>query len=472
MTYDNGCYDDYESDVEYNYNDDELDYDSDYDEVVSEPSLIPEKLSSRNTAPRVPTPIQLSSKNSKFKTLQEVKVHYQNLMEEEKRESEKKEIDMMVKYTLNQMEIERIEHQKLMAMIPTESEACKAKRIQKEAEEKLQKEKEQRKAYKKKGKMIAKAKAEHARKEKEEIEAAKLKRSEKRASRRAEKMCEQTLVKPEPIPSKPVKIADPEHSEPKSEPEKEIVKTIIPEQQPNKGSSSKKSEPEKEIVKTIIPEQQPNKGSSSKKEPLVIKMGASPYNPAPFIPKGKPSITPPSDLTCTKMCRSVFTNKHCYHGERCRFAHSIEQLNPSKCGFGNMCDKIICDDFSCRNNPLRFVCEFIHPNETKETFCDRIGVTPKNIIPVIPPAKFVTRDVKYNEVVGTTPSEKICQPCTSKLPAKQRMCSFILDGSVCPHAKCRFSHTKSLEEFVLKVPEELAIQSVEIALKNGHKNIL
>jgi hypothetical protein len=62
--------------------------------------------------------------------------------------------------------------------------------------------------------------------------------------------------------------------------------------------------------------------------------------------------------------------KLCKYGSKCKrkvctFAHSIKELQPAKCLFGESCRFI--------NHPSR-KCTFLHPNETKEEFVKRTGL--------------------------------------------------------------------------------------------------
>ena len=58
---------------------------------------------------------------------------------------------------------------------------------------------------------------------------------------------------------------------------------------------------------------------------------------------------------CTRVCDSFKTGKECRHGERCRYAHSLEELAPRRCAFGTECRKIHAKTGN--------VCECSHPKE-------------------------------------------------------------------------------------------------------------
>ena len=83
--------------------------------------------------------------------------------------------------------------------------------------------------------------------------------------------------------------------------------------------------------------------------------------------------------TQTILCNSVKYNCECQHGHRCRYAHSVEELNPGICRRGYRCEDEKCD--------------YIHPWESIELFQIRIKALynkkpePAPIIPVTPEMK-------------------------------------------------------------------------------------
>jgi hypothetical protein len=78
-----------------------------------------------------------------------------------------------------------------------------------------------------------------------------------------------------------------------------------------------------------------------------------------------------SYLSYTKLCNSVKNNTICPHGNNCRFAHSIDELQISTCAFGNNCKFIYYNGIY--HNRCSKICNHIHPFETFENFkarCD------------------------------------------------------------------------------------------------------
>lgn len=63
----------------------------------------------------------------------------------------------------------------------------------------------------------------------------------------------------------------------------------------------------------------------------------------------------------TKMCKSALGGFKCKYGDKCQFAHSSNELVLVPCRFGQSCK-------NCNN------CMFLHPTETKEIYCKRIGI--------------------------------------------------------------------------------------------------
>jgi hypothetical protein len=63
----------------------------------------------------------------------------------------------------------------------------------------------------------------------------------------------------------------------------------------------------------------------------------------------------PMVAQCTRVCESFKSGEQCRHGERCRFAHSLEELTPRSCAFGHECRKIHAKTGN--------VCEYSHPQE-------------------------------------------------------------------------------------------------------------
>ena len=271
--------------------------------------------------------------------------------------------------------------------------------------------------------------------------------------------------------------------------------------------------------------------------PKVIKMGAAPYRTpwTPSAPVAQPDTVREKafekladaqgqggqSLSRTKMCMSVTKGVPCRHGDRCRFAHSQEELQIAKCFFGCNCR------FVRQTNQGWWVnaggdkkCTFIHEGESKENYVKRVGIptgsqdstplatplaTPKSTPMATPKQSRVpspslglpktavwAKPVPLKaEVVEEEVCEEVCEEVVVeevKPPtSNKKICESVLKGIPCRHAdRCRFLHPHALpkeeppkeeppkeevEETVLRVPMALAMQAMEMALKAGMKNV-
>ena len=170
-------------------------------------------------------------------------------------------------------------------------------------------------------------------------------------------------------------------------------------------------------------------------------------------------------LVKTRMCNSLDKKEACPHGERCRFAHCLEELNVSKCLFGDQCRFAIVGIGGKLTNGKK-CCAHKHPGESTDEFYKRTGLDkyktkPKPAVnPIIPTQVLLNlaeaKKTKFNldrdqglnwadkiKATNPPPNERPKEP--PKEPPK--------------------------DEVVLKVPRELAMQAMELALKSGSKAI-
>ena len=116
-------------------------------------------------------------------------------------------------------------------------------------------------------------------------------------------------------------------------------------------------------------------------------------------------------LNKTQMCNSVSSNIKCRHGDKCRYAHSKEEL---VCGYGNGCTS---------NN-----CNRLHPRD-KEAVRDSVE---KSSI-VLGPVSSYTNPISVSE---KSESE-------IKTIVKTQMCNSVSSNIKCRHGdKCRYAHSK------------------------------
>ena len=105
--------------------------------------------------------------------------------------------------------------------------------------------------------------------------------------------------------------------------------------------------------------------------------------------------------TKTEMCKS-YGKYICPLGEKCRFAHSFDELNILSCPYGNKCFDVECcsGEYFNRNNMKNRVCNKKHPGETIENVHKRIGYNKVAVVnkPIIPEVK--SKTVLCNSVLG------------------------------------------------------------------------
>lgn len=157
----------------------------------------------------------------------------------------------------------------------------------------------------------------------------------------------------------------------------------------------------------------------------------------------------------TSICRSVINMGECLHGEKCRFAHSLEELRTSCCLFGKHCRFVKCNNESWTNIGNK-MCTHMHPNESRGGFLTRIGVDISNI-----PKHTPKIEAKIEPIVSTnldivspkTPSKKFPHPIEKVVNAIK--------------TKTYGEDEAELKETVIRVPAALSQQALEMALKSG-----
>jgi hypothetical protein len=105
----------------------------------------------------------------------------------------------------------------------------------------------------------------------------------------------------------------------------------------------------------------------------------------------------------SQLCMTFGTNEVCKHA-KCRYAHTITELKPENCLYGDNCK--IKDT----------ICVYIHPNETKTSYVNRI--------------------LKVRGIVEPKSVTK-----SKNVKKKDILCEYVKSGLPCPHGdKCRFRH--------------------------------
>jgi len=168
--------------------------------------------------------------------------------------------------------------------------------------------------------------------------------------------------------------------------------------------------------------------------------------------KKTPAKKSVSKLACTQMCRSVGTNEPCRHGNNCRFAHDTSELFFLYCSCGLSCRNVDRQSSGVYKNKAGKTCNHMHPGETKASVCNRVGIKTEKIISM-PTASL--KPIKTHQSSDQDKTKTVCRSVGTDEPCRH--------GS-----NCRFSHE---EEIVIRVPKDLALQAMEIAMKSGKTNI-
>jgi len=116
----------------------------------------------------------------------------------------------------------------------------------------------------------------------------------------------------------------------------------------------------------------------------------------------------------TVICKSIKDGKECAYGNKCIYAHYLEDLIPNKCGFGDRCYRVKYNTKNVvRNVDNKNPCFFIHPEETIEMFAKRQGANP----------------------------DSMKKPDPSVVYKNTRMCHSVLEGKSCENiSECTYAH--------------------------------
>jgi hypothetical protein len=176
-----------------------------------------------------------------------------------------------------------------------------------------------------------------------------------------------------------------------------------------------------------------------------------------------------ANLAKTRMCNSVEKNETCRHGEKCRFAHSLEELVTRNCFFKGECRFVRFENGKLVNNG-RDICRNKHPHESQDEFIERIGLAHyKNREDV---STRVPIRVQEPKIV----SEKSMNATSNWASTLKASLKTDLESScpvVTPLLVEKPVHSLHLEkkEVVLRVPRELVMQALELAIKSGNTSI-
>jgi hypothetical protein len=472
------------------------DYESDFDkeeperEVPTIPSSwedadvgmvkLGRKTPSRRGQSLSPTPVQLASKSSPWKTLGAQRVSLRAV--QDKIDAERKVKEQMER----EQELKR-QRDKELALERQWKEEQQELKAEAERKARMEREEAEAKAKAKEAAVRAKTKkleveAELKRRQDEEA-AVKEARAERRKARSYEREHELRMNRNQ-ITAKPTVVQTTEtDSEVDQEDHAEMLALLQEKAQPVSSKSERVEEEKKEEeVKKVKKEKEVwtvVKGGKTTKEPVVLKMGQAPYR-KPGVgmvgPVGVVGVSNEDRLAKTRMCISVEKGVKCPHGDNCRFAHSLSELKLAPCMYGCDCRFVQSKGDGVFGNkppgaePMRGqkVCKFIHTDETKESYYERTGLKP---ISAMSSAKGVVNTALKKKLPPPPPrgwseppkiprSEFVCSPCDETLSTisfassstfsstagSRRVCKYVAEGKVCPHQKCRFSHEVAKSE--------------------------
>jgi len=179
------------------------------------------------------------------------------------------------------------------------------------------------------------------------------------------------------------------------------------------------------------------------------------------------------NLAKTRMCNSVEKNEECRHGKGCRFAHSLEELVMRNCFFKGECRFVRFEHGKLVNNG-RDICRNKHPHESQDEFIERVGL-----------AHYKNRDVPTHvpthvQSPKVITLEKNMHDCDRYTTSTNSWASTLKASLKPPVASCPVVEKPLLEvlylpfenkEVVLRVPRELVMQALELAIKSGNTSI-
>jgi hypothetical protein len=171
------------------------------------------------------------------------------------------------------------------------------------------------------------------------------------------------------------------------------------------------------------------------------------------------------NLAKTRMCNSVEKNETCRHGEKCRFAHSLKELVTRNCFFKGECRFVKFENGKLVNNG-RNICRNKHPHESQDEFIERVGLAhykTREDVPICVPIRVQAPKIVSEKSTASTSSWASTLKASLK-PDVESSCPLLVEKPV---------HSLLLEkkEVVLRVPRELVMQALELAIKSGNTSI-
>ena len=194
-----------------------------------------------------------------------------------------------------------------------------------------------------------------------------------------------------------------------------------------------------------------------------------------------------ANLAKTRMCNSVEKKETCRHGGACRFAHSLQELVTRNCFFKTDCRFVRFENGKLVNNG-RDICRNKHADESQDEFIERVGLShykTKEHVPTRVQSRVPTRVPTRVEPPKVVTLEKSMHACdryttttsswasTLKASLKPAVEVPTVVASPCPLVDKPLLEVplEKKKEVVLRVPRELVMQALELAIKSGNTSI-
>jgi len=156
-------------------------------------------------------------------------------------------------------------------------------------------------------------------------------------------------------------------------------------------------------------------------------------------------------LERTVMCRSVTQKTRCPHGKRCRYAHTLDELNKRECLYRHTCRLVQKASEGCYINTGKKVCNGWHPQETEDSYCTRLRIPqakspPKSTAPKAKPAPWADARERYRFKAPETKPEIRSE---SKMPPQRQLRAGIIMSRKLPGKKPEYLmvHRKSCDKW-------------------------
>ena len=164
----------------------------------------------------------------------------------------------------------------------------------------------------------------------------------------------------------------------------------------------------------------------------------------------------PMAVKCTRVCESFKSGKQCRHGERCRYAHSLEELSPRRCVFGSQCRKI--------HTSTGNVCECSHPKEDGTFETPEDVAIRMNLFVQLPSRKVVTPVVQtFDSTIAPwaqekTPTETTQVENIKKTPTENTETTQVENIEKTPTEKTQVENTEPIQ---VENTETIQVENIE-----------